>query len=203
MDNFGNYLKWDYFENVILEKGLLYFSYYDLERLFPHYQSALKKFLTRKTKDGKLVRLKKGMYCIAKKIPSEYVLANLLYQPSYLSLEFALSFYLIIPESVYSVTSVTTKPTREFIVKEKAFTYNTIKRDAFCGYQPQKIDNQTILFATAEKAMADYLYFVILGKKSINDRINWGKLYKAKIEEYLVRYFKIDLVTVKKYLYDR
>ena len=59
MDNFGNYLKWDYFKNVILEKGLLYFSYYDLERLFSHYQSALKKFLTRKTKDGKLVRLKK------------------------------------------------------------------------------------------------------------------------------------------------
>jgi len=47
MDKIRNYLKWDYFEKVVKEKGFSYFSLYDLERIFPPYRLALKKFLNR------------------------------------------------------------------------------------------------------------------------------------------------------------
>lgn len=70
-------------------------------------------------------------------MPDEYLLANILYQPSYISLEFALSYYSLIPESVYLITSVTTKPTREFAVGKLFFSYQTIKKQAFVGYVPK------------------------------------------------------------------
>jgi hypothetical protein len=44
MDKIRNYLKWDYFEKVVKEKGFSYFSLYDLERIFPSHRLALKNF---------------------------------------------------------------------------------------------------------------------------------------------------------------
>jgi len=198
MDKIRNYLKWDYFEEIILEKGFIYFNLYDLERLFPPYDKALKKFLTRKVKEGKLIRLKKNLYCLKRKIPSDYLIANLLYQPSYLSLEFALSYYSIIPETVYSITSVTSKLTREYVVEGKVFSYQTIKKRAFCGYLPRQTYGKTFLIATAEKTLADYLYFVSLGKKSLNDRTDWSKVDRKKVKTYLLDDFQLNPLTVKK-----
>lgn len=198
MDKIRNYLKWDFFEEIILEKRMIYFTLYDLERLFISHKSGLKKFLTRKVKERKLIRLKKNLYCLKRKIPSDYLIANILYRPSYLSLEFALSYYSIIPETVYTITSVTPKPTREFIVTDRTFAYKTIKKKAFSGYLPREIDNQTFLIATAEKALADYLYFVSLGKKKINDRTDWSKVEKKRVEKYLVDDFGLDQLTVKR-----
>lgn len=198
MDKIKQYLKWDFFEETILEKRMLYFTLYDLERLFISHQSGLKKFLTRKVNEGKLIRLKKNLYCLKRKIPSDYLIANILYQPSYLSLEFALSYYSIIPETVYSITSVTPKPTREFVVNGKVFTYQTIKKRAFSGYLPKQTDSQTFLIATLEKALADYLYFVSLGKKKINDRTDWAKVEKKRVEKYLLDDFKLSPLSVKK-----
>lgn len=198
MDKIGNYLKWDLFENTVLEKGMIYFNLYDLERLFISHKKNLKKFLTRKVKEGKLIRLKRNLYCLKRMTPNDYLLANILYQPSYLSLEFALSYYSIIPETVYTITSVTTKPTREFVSTNRTFVYKTIKKRAFLGYIPRQIDNQTFLIATPEKAMADYLYFVNLGKKRINDRTDWTKVEKKGIKEYLLSDFGLSQLAVKK-----
>jgi predicted transcriptional regulator of viral defense system len=198
MDKFGHYLKWESFKNTILEKELIYFSLYDLERIFPRHRLGLKKFLSRHTAKKNLIRLKKNLYCLSDKMPDEYLLANILYQPSYLSLEFALSYYSIIPETVYSVTSATTKPTREFTVDGRVFSYQTIKKQAFVGYFPKEINHQTILIATAEKALADYFYFVSLGKKSLNDRIDWQRVKKEIVVKYLTKNFKLSQLRVKK-----
>lgn len=198
MDKIGNYLKWDSFEKTVLEKKLIYFSLFDLERIFTNHQPALKKFLSRKVKQGKLLRLKRNLYCFTNKIPSEYLIANILYQPSYLSLEFALSYYSIIPESVYTITSVTTKPTREFTATNRVFSYQTIKKEAYCGYVPIKINNSTILIASPEKALADYLYFVKLGKKSPNDRTDWKKANINIVKEYLTANFGLSKLSVKR-----
>lgn len=192
MDNIGNYLKWDIFRKTLEEKGLLYFSLFDLERIFPSRKTALGKFLSRKTAEKKLLRLKRNLYCLADRIPNDYLLANILYHPSYLSMEFALFFYSLIPEVPYSITSITAKPTREFEVMNKIFSYQTIKKTAFCGYQPQKIESTTFLMATPEKALADFLYFVILGRKKINDRTDWKKVNKNIVKNYLESIFKVQ-----------
>ncbi|MCB1148794.1 MAG: hypothetical protein KDK48_01395, partial [Chlamydiia bacterium] len=67
-------------------------------------------FISRLVKEGELIRLKNGFFVITDKIkesqaPYEQI-ANLLYGPSYLSLEWALAYYGMIPEGVYVVTSV-------------------------------------------------------------------------------------------------
>jgi len=200
MDNIGNYLKCDFFKNTLEEKRLLYFSLFDLERVFLSHKTALGKFLNRKTAEKKLLRLKRNLYCLSDKIPNDYLLANVLYHPSYLSMEFALFFYSLIPEAAYSITSITAKPTREFEVVGKSFSYQTIKKEAFCGYQPQKIESTTFLIATPEKALADFLYFVSLGKKKVNDRTDWKKVNINIVRNYLKNVFKIKEAMISKLL---
>ena len=117
------------------------------------------------------------------------IIANKLYQPSYISLEKALSYYNIIPETVYSITSVTAKSTREFETPRATFSYQTIKPEAYTGYNARNIDGFIVLFAQAEKALADYLYFVDLKKVSLNDRLMLKNIKRSKLTSY-VRLFK-------------
>jgi len=198
MDKIRNYLKWDYFEKVVKEKGFSYFSLYDLERIFSSHRLALKKFLNRKLKEEKIIRLKRNLYCLTDKKPSDYIIANVLYQPSYLSLEWALSFYSIIPEVIYPITSVTTKPTREFNVLNRVFLYQTIKKEAFTDYVINQSEGGSFLIATPEKALADYLYFVHLKRKILNERIDWKKVDKNKVKEHLLKNFNLSLLSVKR-----
>src|SRR3989337_1785203 len=78
-------------------------------------------------KSGKLIRLKKGFFVIAEKINENPVpyeqIANLLYGPSYISLEWALSYYRMIPEGVYVVTSITANKTKTFNTALGSFDY--------------------------------------------------------------------------------
>ncbi|MDI6689726.1 MAG: hypothetical protein QMD66_01500 [Actinomycetota bacterium] len=110
--------------------------------------------------------------------------ANKLYQPSYVSFEYALSYYHLIPETVYTITSATTKPTREFEVLNKIYRYYKIRKEAFTGYEPRKIDDLTVFIAEPEKALVDYLYFVDLKKRSMNERLQAKNLRKKRVIEY-------------------
>jgi predicted transcriptional regulator of viral defense system len=121
---------------------------------------------------------------LAKKPPDIFI-ANKLYQPSYLSFEYALSYYHIIPEVVYTVTSATVKPTREFEVLGHLFSYSKIQSKAFRGYVPKKIDNYTVLLAVPEKALADCLYFVVLKKTSLNERMDVSGLNRKLFLKYV------------------
>ena len=53
----------------------------------------------------------------------------------------------------------------------KTFEYHRLKRAAFTGYQPTKVGGETVLIATPEKALVDYLYYVDLKKKTLNERL--------------------------------
>lgn len=156
----------------LLKKGTGIFTPRDFGRIFHTTDSRTKYFLEEYTKRGLFLRLKRGLYMLKTDPLPEEEIANCLYRPSYISFEYALATYNLLPEMVYSVTSATTKPTRTFAVGEKTFSYFTIKREAFTGYIPVKRAGRTILMAEPEKALVDYLYFVSLGKKPRNDRIN-------------------------------
>lgn len=146
-------------------------------------------FIRRNLKSGLFLKLRNGFYMLKDSAPSHYFLANKLYQPSYISLEKALSHYGIIPETVYSITSITTKPTREFKTPKGIFSYQRIKKEAFTGYGPKELEGTTVFFAESEKALADYLYFVDLKKISLNDRLDLGGIKKTKLLIF-VRLFK-------------
>ncbi|MFA5433698.1 MAG: hypothetical protein WC319_12635, partial [Candidatus Paceibacterota bacterium] len=65
-----------------------------------------------------------------------------------------------------------------------SFTYQTIKKEAFTGYQLREVNREKILMADAEKALADYLYFVDLKRISLNDRLELRNIDKNKLIKY-------------------
>lgn len=181
-------------QHVLEERGLHIVTASEFSRIFHTSLTRTQYFLETYTNQGLFVRLKKGLYAVRSSYPSEEEIANALYQPSYLSFEYALARYNIIPEMVYVVTSATTKPTRRFEIEEKPFEYLTIKKKAYTGYVPVKeADKRMILLAEPEKALVDYLYFVSLGKKSSNDRLNVTRLDKEKVITYAALYSRDSL----------
>ena len=142
-------------------------------------------FISRNLKSGLFLKLRNNYYVLKDSRLPLYAIANKLYQPSYISLETVLSYYGIIPETVYAVTSVTAKPTREFKTPRAVFSYQRIKKSVFTGYGPVSIEGRVVLLAEAEKALADYLYFVDLKKTSLNDRLNLRNIRKNKLLKFI------------------
>lgn len=178
----------------LLKKRLFIFTPRDFELTFQVPKYKAKYFLEKESNGGLFLRLKRGLYSLKTDLPSEEELANRLYRPSYISFEYALASYNILPEMTYSVTSATTKPTRTFTVNNKAFSYFTIKKEAYTGYILLKREEKSFLMATPEKALVDYLYFVALGKKTNNERLNTSPLKKEKLIEYASLYDREKLI---------
>ena len=124
--------------------------------------------IARMVKKGELLRLKNGFFLIASRFrrgEAEYPyeqIANLLYGPSYISLEWALSFYQFIPERVSVVTSVTIGNSKEFTTPIGTFSYRHISKSRYSdGIDHKEIERQIggFLIATPEKALADWIFF--------------------------------------------
>ena len=114
-------------------------------------------------KQGLIIPLKKGLYVLNENDrrinPSREFIANQLIFPSYISLEYALAFYGIIPEKVYQLTSVTSKKTMEFTNFYGTFSYRNLRSELFFGFVALKDENDLpILIAEKEKALLDFLY---------------------------------------------
>lgn len=118
--------------------------------------------LYRWCKAGKLLSLRRGMYAFAEEYrrvglePAE--LANHMYSPSYLSLQWALSYCGLIPEKTMTFTSVSTRQTKQFRNDFGTFIYRHLKPDAFFGYQSMRMTEHDIRIATPEKALLDLWY---------------------------------------------
>ncbi len=165
----------------LLKRNLRVFTGQEFTRIFQTSSHSTKYFLETQVKEGFLSRLKRGIYMLKTDQPSEEEIANAIYKPSYISFEYALAYYNLIPEMVYTITSATTKPTRLFDVSGKVFSYQTIKKEAFTGYSLNKIGDKIFLIAEKEKALIDYLYFVSLKKSPENDRLETKGFDKEKI----------------------
>lgn len=135
----------------------------DLTR-FKKDAQALRNQLNRWRHRKLLMKLKKGVYILneADRIinPGRVFIANQLYWPSYVSLEYAFGVYGLIPERVADITSVTTKKTVSFTNELGTFTYQHIQPVAYRGIQESKDDTGLNSFiAEPEKAVVDWLYF--------------------------------------------
>ncbi|PJA11736.1 MAG: hypothetical protein COX65_09810 [Elusimicrobia bacterium CG_4_10_14_0_2_um_filter_56_8] len=148
--------------------------------------------LARWCKQGLLLQLRRGLYILGndeRKIePSRLYLAGQLYQPSYVSLEYALGRYGLIPERVVDVTSVSTKKTARFTNDFGTFIYQTVKPSAFRGFISGKDEAGLPYFiAEPEKAVADFVY------------LNLGKIAAGAAEKTLLESFRFqNLGSLKK-----
>jgi hypothetical protein len=125
---------------------------------------------------GAIVRVKKGLYVFGHDYRRAPVcletLANLIYGPSCVSLEYALSFYGLIPERVMHVTSVTSGRDKDFDTPLGRFTYRHLNPKKYAaGINLVWMDPlHPVFFATPEKALADYLLIhKVKGLKSSQD----------------------------------
>lgn len=119
-----------------------------------------------------------------------FEIANRIYSPSYISFEMAFSYYRLIPESVYRITSASTRRTYRFKTQIAEFSYKTIKPQLLFGYNLVKYDNKYFKIASIEKAILDYFYInsdvkkesdfasLRINKEMLFEQINEEKLYK-------------------------
>lgn len=121
-------------------------------------------FLFRLVKRGDLIRLKNGFFVIAEKIKKSPVpypqIGNLLYGPSYISFEWALQFYGMIPEGVYVITSTSSTKSKNFKTPLGTFLYTYLSHSRFSiGIDQKENFAGKFLIATPEKALADLIHF--------------------------------------------
>ena len=168
------------FSSKIKEKKLYIFSANDIRLLFGVSAVAASALLYRYKKRGFILQLKRGFYVFPDALPPDVYVANKLYSPSYLSLEFALSYHGVIPETVYEITSVTTKATRRFEALEKIFSYRRVTKKVFTGYTIQKQGGFSFAIAETEKAFVDLTYFRLRTKKKPLARFDKTKINPVK-----------------------
>lgn len=187
-------LNWLSVEKTLREESVSLFTPQDLANLLGATEISLRFLLTRAVKRGYIIKLRRGLYALRAEPPSELEVANALYHPSYLSFTFALSFYHLIPESVYVVTSATSRKTAYFIALGRQFVYHRIKPAAFTGYRTERIQNRNIWIAEPEKAVVDTLYFVDLGKQGMPERINTQGLSKKRMRLFAKLFNRVSLL---------
>lgn len=189
-------------EEKLKTLGISVFTPREFSGIFDVSYKTASVFISRNLKSGLFIKLRNNFYILKDIDPPLYYVANKLYQPSYVSMETALSHYGIIPETVYSVTSISVKPTREFITPIGVFSYQKIKKQVFTGYNSTNLEGQgLVLFALPEKALADYLYFVGLKKTSLNERLDLKNINKQKLIQFVNLFKRSGMINLVNYIY--
>ena len=111
---------------------------------------------------GRVYQLRRGLYSIAppyqKTKPHPFLVANHLQHSSYVSLQSALAYYDLIPETVYSTASVTAGRPERLENPLGIYEFRHIKTNLLFGYQMADLGTQAALVATPEKALLDLVY---------------------------------------------
>ncbi|HEY4494891.1 MAG: hypothetical protein A3B89_03070 [Candidatus Buchananbacteria bacterium RIFCSPHIGHO2_02_FULL_40_13] len=191
-------MKWLDFEREIKKKNIKLFTPLDVQRFLGRSKMAAQFLVYRLKKKGYIVSVKRGLYKLSdEQIPDLYI-ANKIYSPSYISLEFALSYYGIIPETAYEITSVTTKATRRFETLGKIFSFRKIKRSAYTGYGIEKQGDLSFYIADAEKAFVDANYLRLMNKQKPISRFNKEKINSKKALYYAKLFNNTKLMSIVK-----
>lgn len=136
------------------------FRYVDILKWFPKdNEQTIKQNLKFWVKKNLLERVVRGVYKLKEtKIKDEFLLASYFNENSYISLESALSYYGLIPEYPFAVTSITTKKTKKIKTIYGNFLYRKIKSELFFGFKLVSGDNYLYRLAIPEKAIFDFIY---------------------------------------------
>jgi predicted transcriptional regulator of viral defense system len=153
--------------------------------------------LSRCAKRGMMLHLRKNLYVTKayldsaerRGVYSDYVefIANKLYSPSYLSLDYVLHEHNMLTEIPRNVTSVALRKTDSFSNELGTFIYHKIKEELFLGFNVVKKGSFSILKATKAKALFDFLYFrkrLLVDKDAVEElRLNMGEFSENDFRE--------------------
>lgn len=119
--------------------------------------------LSRWTASGRLIQIRRGLYALAppfaRSPPNVLAIAARIRKPSYVSLQSALSFHGVTPESTPVVTSVTTGRPGRFDNPLGQFLYRHVSRSLFWGYHETDVGGgERGYVALPEKALLDLFH---------------------------------------------
>ena len=144
---------------------------------------------------GYIKKVIRGYYIFSDLALNENVLfeiANKIHSPAYVSLEMALAYYRLIPESVYGITSVSTRKTCKYFTQIGEFSFRKIKPALFFGYNIVGYNGKSYKIASIEKAILDYFYFNPHIQEFDSLRINaesfWEQLNEQTLYTYLEKF---------------
>ncbi|MEI8343927.1 MAG: hypothetical protein WCF93_03200 [Candidatus Moraniibacteriota bacterium] len=144
---------------------------------------------------GYIKKIAKGYYIFSDLKINEsvlFIIANKIFDPSYISLEMALSYHGLIPESVYSITSVTSRKSYKTASSIGQFSYRQIKPELMFGYQLIQYQNHNFKMAEIEKVILDYFY--------INSKLKTeGEFEELRINQETFQE-KVDVEKLRQYL---
>jgi len=173
-------------------KDFFVFSIKDIEKVDLSFH---KQRLSEWQKKDYVKKIRQGFYIFSDLHLNEKILftiANRIYEPSYISLEMALSMYGIIPEAVYGVTSVTSQNTKNIKTPVSTFIYRHIQPNLMFGYELRENNGHHYRVAELEKAILDYLH--LNSKMNDNESFEGVRFNVAELRE------KIDFEKFNKYL---
>ncbi|MDN5215875.1 hypothetical protein QQ020_27610 [Fulvivirgaceae bacterium BMA12] len=148
------------FRTMIKEYAEAPISRHLILELLSEYQSPNDK-ISELIKSNELISIRRGLYITGPKMdlpsPEPFLIANHLRGPSYVSLESALSYWNMIPERAYEISSVTIKTSKKYKNQVGRFSYQKLKTPYY-SYGIRSIESspkQTMLVASPEKALCD------------------------------------------------
>ena len=124
--------------------------------------------LSRLVKQGIYTPVVRGLYETDKTTPG-YLLAGSIYGPSYISFDYALARYGIIPEAVYTVTSATFEKKKRKIFKTPfgTFSYQDVPSSVFhLNLRVEREGDYFYRIAEPEKALCDKLFSLPTAKNA-------------------------------------
>ena len=127
-------------------------------------KSSIPVMLHRWEKEDKIIKLKNGLYIFSEKYRRKEIfepwISYLIKNPSYISLEKAMEYYQLIPDAIFTYTSVTPrKRPGVFETRVGNFKYFSIKKEYFWGYTVIESNDLRGYIAEPEKALLDTFYF--------------------------------------------
>lgn len=191
-------------------KTLPYFSkntVYQLGEQLELKGSTVNTYISRFLRHKEILPLQRGMYVSSDffeknkgDISYAFYLANIIRTPSYVSSWAALQYYNLATEAIHSVTSVTSKVTRNYRTKAGNFVYQSIKKDLFSDFYLAK-EKFDFYIASPSKALFDLLYFKThqfrgVKAEAIKDlveelRIDFDEMDKAEQEKFYLMIKKL------------
>ena len=164
--------------------------------------------LSRMVKHGEYFQITKGLYETDKNV-SGHLLAGSIYGPSYISFEYALGYYGMIPESVYTVTCATfeKKKKKKYETLFGTFTYRDVPSAVFpLALRLVKEGEYFYRIAEPEKALCDELYTIppVSNKKELaillfdDLRIEEAEFMKLDVEKIVMLSERYHTTNVKR-----
>lgn len=177
--------------NILYKKKVSLFGINDAKKVFATSKdNTVYKLLQRLEKKNIIKRIENGKYLFSFTEVSDFEIANFLFSPSYISLESALSFYGILSQFPYTITSVTSKKSKRVVYEDKEYEFVHIESKYFYSF----LKKDKFLIASPEKALIDMLYFMAKKLRSIPvEELDLSKINKKYLVNMAKRYECIPL----------